>query len=82
MPNFAGAYFNRGLAKSTAKQSKEAMNDFNSCLKIDPNIAIAYLNRGLIKFNSNDKQGACIDWQIAAGKGSAEAQNYLNSVCK
>jgi len=82
VPNFAGAYFNRGLAKSTAKQFKEAMDDFNSCLKIDPNIAIAYLNRGLLKFNSNDKPGACIDWQIAAGKGSAEAQNYLNSVCK
>lgn len=43
-PNYAEAYYQRGLAKMNLKQSK-GVQDFNRALAIDPNIFQAYLSR-------------------------------------
>ncbi|WP_072622333.1 tetratricopeptide repeat protein [Spirulina major] len=45
-PNFAYAYYNRGLAYSNLKRYEEAITDYTSAIEIDPNDASAYYNRG------------------------------------
>ena len=45
-PNYANAYYNRGISKHNLKDYNGAISDYNKAIEIDPNYANAYYNRG------------------------------------
>ena len=45
-PEYAGAYYNRGIAKRQLKQYKEAIADYDKAIKLNPKDANVYYNRG------------------------------------
>ena len=45
-PDFADAYFNRGVAYGTKGDFDQAIQDFNEVIKLKPDYAKAYFNRG------------------------------------
>ena len=48
-PQHADAYNNRGNAKYSLKEYKEAIKDFNQAIELNPQHAKAYNNRGNAK---------------------------------
>ena len=81
-PKLADAHHNRGTANARAGRYAEAVADFDRALALNPEWALAYSNRAVAKFHLGDKAGACADWQIAASKGSPEAQRFLAEQCR
>ena len=49
------------ISKYNLKDYKEAINDFNKVIELDPHYADAYYNRGISKYYTNDLNGACED---------------------
>jgi tetratricopeptide (TPR) repeat protein len=53
-PNYAEAYYNRGVTRAQLKGGiedfNEALEDFNEALRINPNYAEAYYNRAAIRY--------------------------------
>jgi tetratricopeptide (TPR) repeat protein len=80
-PNFADAYFFRGVARGGTENDKEAIEDFNKCIQLNPNHDQALSYRGSAKFLSGNKKGACSDWKKAMELGNDDAENSYNSYC-
>ena len=59
-----------------------ALADFNSAIQINPGNSSTYFNRGLTRLNTQDKFGACSDFQKASQLGSEKAGQYLMNYCK
>jgi tetratricopeptide (TPR) repeat protein len=64
-PNYAIAYFNRGIAHSKLGNNQSAINDYTQAININRNDAEAYNNRGIVRFELGDKQDAIDDWTQA-----------------
>ena len=47
-PNYAYAFYNRGLAYANKKQYDRAIKDYTQAIAIDPNLAEAFNNRGYV----------------------------------
>jgi lipoprotein NlpI len=52
-PNNPERYFQRGLEFSKIGKIREAEEDYNMALQLNPNYIDARLNRGIIFYNSN-----------------------------
>jgi tetratricopeptide (TPR) repeat protein len=57
-PQFATAYFYRGIAYGRKGDLANAIKDFNQAVKIDPNYAKIYKNLGLDAFNQQNMTAA------------------------
>jgi tetratricopeptide (TPR) repeat protein len=57
-PDYAIAYFNRGLAYANLGNSDDAIADFTTALKLEPNDAIAYRNRAVSHEQKGDFNAA------------------------
>jgi len=64
-PNYADAYYNRGIARSDLGDNQGAIADYTQAIKINPNYAYAYHNRGIARSDLGDKQGAIADYNQA-----------------
>ena len=64
-PQHAGAYNNRGIAKSNLGDHQGAIEDSDKALEINPKYTGAYNNRGVAKSNLGDHQGAIEDFDKA-----------------
>ncbi|NEP82685.1 MAG: tetratricopeptide repeat protein [Okeania sp. SIO3C4] len=60
-PNFAEAYYGRGLAKFDLGNNKEAIADYTQALTINPNYIDAYLARGIAKLAVKDISATIAD---------------------
>jgi tetratricopeptide (TPR) repeat protein len=65
-PNYADAYYNRGLAKAKLGDKQGAIADYNEAIKINLNLAEAYEERGKLWLELQYKNQAIKDFQKAA----------------
>jgi tetratricopeptide (TPR) repeat protein len=65
-PNYADAYYNRGIAKVKLGDKKGAIADDNQAIQINPDLAEAYQERGNLLLDLNSKTEAIKDFQKAA----------------
>ncbi|MEI6286864.1 MAG: tetratricopeptide repeat protein [Bacillota bacterium] len=63
-PNYADAYFMRGLNLIATKNSTDAMIDFTSAIEKDPTFVDAYNNRGMLYIEANDPEKAIADFTM------------------
>jgi tetratricopeptide (TPR) repeat protein len=77
-PDFADAYYSRGLAKSALGDKQGAITDYNEAIRLNPNYDKAYNNRGNAKKNLGDKQGAIADYNEAIRLNPNYANAYIN----
>ena len=64
-PSGAGAYTNRGIAKTQLGCYEEAIADFDQAIRLNPKLAEAFFNRGLAKSNLDLKKEAQADLNVA-----------------
>jgi tetratricopeptide (TPR) repeat protein/S1-C subfamily serine protease len=69
-------YLVRGLSKSELKKYKNALEDLDQSVKLNPGLAEAYLIRGKIKSDSGDKKGAITDLDRAIKIKPDQAESY------
>jgi tetratricopeptide (TPR) repeat protein len=75
-------YNQRGMAEGMLNNLKNAFNDFNIAIRLDPLHELAYYNRGIVRFKLGDKEGACLDWSKAGELGLIEAYDNIKKKCK
>ena len=75
-------YFNRGNAYLKLKNNKNALDDYNRTIELEPYFHGAFNNRGFIKFNKQDKRGACDDWNKALELGNKKVGRYIVKYCQ
>ena len=61
----AEEYLNSGYDKVEQKDYREAIQDYNKAIELNPDYAKAYVNRGLAKANLQDYRGAIQDFTKA-----------------
>ncbi|AFW95420.1 TPR repeat-containing protein [Anabaena sp. 90] len=64
-PNYAKAYFNRGLARYHLGDKQSAIDDWTQAIRINPNYADTYYSRGLAHSELGDNQSAIDDYTQA-----------------
>lgn len=72
-------YLKRGTAHFNLGNNKDAIEDFNSALKISPNIGDAYYYRGKIKFEEQDYEGAINDYTQSLGVYNSKKCDIYNA---
>jgi tetratricopeptide (TPR) repeat protein len=72
------AYFNRGRAYSDRGDFKNAMEDFNNSLTMNPEQPLAYYNRGIIFDRLGDYKNAIEDFNRAAELDPEFGETYYN----
>jgi len=65
-PNYAEAYYNRGIAYQNLGEKQGAIGDYTEAIRINPSYADAYYNRALIRADLGDKKGGVEDLREAA----------------
>jgi len=76
----ASNYFARGLAFYYLENYRQAIQDMNKAIELNPNVAQYYYDRGDTKEKINDNDGACDDWKMAKIKGY-EVPDYKINKC-
>jgi len=71
------AYVNRGLANSHLGNHKQALEDSNKAIELDPKNSIAYANRGFTYQKLGNNKQSINDYKTAARLGHKKAQSYL-----
>ena len=56
-PNYADAYYGRGLAYGNLGELRRAIEDYDTAIRLDPNNADAYFNRGWTTTTSASSAG-------------------------
>ena len=64
-PDYALAYYNRGVAKRKLGQLNAAIADYDTAIQLKPDLAEAYYNRGQAKARLNRRSAAKQDLQTA-----------------
>jgi tetratricopeptide (TPR) repeat protein len=80
-PDLAIPYYNRALARTAIENYNEAIDDYSRAIENDPDMLNAYYNRGHIKYKTNDKKGACSDWETANELGLEKAYEAIIELC-
>jgi tetratricopeptide (TPR) repeat protein len=76
-PDFADAYYNRGIANSKKGNLNQAISDYTKAIQINPNDSDSYYNRGLVYHKKNDFNQAISDYTKAI-QISPDATAYYN----
>ena len=77
-PNFALAYFSRGLANYRLGNKPEALSDYNDALRVNPVDPWSYLNRGIVREDLDDIAGALSDYDRAIKIDPDYGKSYHN----
>lgn len=75
-------YYLRGYSYSATGKNKEAMNDFNTSIKLNPKMGSAYYERGKLLWSTGKKEEACMDWGMAGSlKDSSASAMFDEKFC-
>jgi tetratricopeptide (TPR) repeat protein len=77
-PNYADAYYNRGLAHYDLKEYERAIEDYNKAIELDPNYVNAYYNRGLAYYYLMQYERAIEDYNKTIELDPNYAHAYNN----
>ncbi|MBW1989221.1 MAG: tetratricopeptide repeat protein [Deltaproteobacteria bacterium] len=77
-PDNPNALFGLAMALMDQRKFSEAMEKVNDALEKDPDNPDFLYGRARIHLLSGNKDAAMVDFAVAAEKGSADAQRYLN----
>ena len=80
-PNFRDAIQNRAICRAMSNQ-KEALDDFNKLVELDPQNPENYYNRALYYINYKIAGNYCADLQIAKRMGFERASKVIAEKCK
>ena len=64
-PNFALAYFYRGIAKDAIHMTRKSIIDFTLAINLNPKFSQAYINRGISKNSLGQHLAAIVDYTRA-----------------
>ena len=64
-PDYAGAFNNRGAARSDKGDLEGALKDYNEAIRLKPDYAGAFNNRGAARYGKGDLEGALKDFNEA-----------------
>jgi len=81
-PNYATAYYNRGIAYKDKGQLDRAIEDWNKAIALDPNYARAYINRGIAYAIRGIMGKAISDFQKACDFGDENGCRNLQKALK
>ena len=70
-------YFNRGVAKAKSGDAKQAMEDYNRAISLNPIFAEAYYFRGVAKSSLGDQRNAIQDCSNAIKLNPKYAEAYF-----
>ena len=76
-PNYAEAYYLRGLARGSLKQREESIVDFDEAIRLNSDYAEAYYERGRAKGNLERYEEAIVDFDEAIRLNSDYTEVYL-----
>ena len=82
-PDFAEAYFYRGLVYAIKNLNEDALNDFNKAIELNPEYIEAYRKRGDLNESMGNHEGAKKDSAKALvyeGKSKYESGNYGEAI--
>jgi tetratricopeptide (TPR) repeat protein len=79
-PDFADAYSNRGIAKAM-QGNKNAIEDFNKSVELNPNDYKIRFNRAGYFFQTNQLDKACADLQESKRLGLNRDTRKLDAAC-
>jgi tetratricopeptide (TPR) repeat protein len=80
-PNYAAAYYYRGIAYGIMKVHDKAIADYTEAIRLGPNFAPAYSNRGLAFNNKKEYDQAIVDYTEAIRLDPNYAKAYFNRGC-
>jgi tetratricopeptide (TPR) repeat protein len=78
---YFSAYWKRGLCKVAINSPGVAIKDFDKAIEISPSGEL-YYERANAKMKLNDKNGACLDYQIACDLMHNRSCDLLRINCK
>ena len=78
-PDLAGAYYNRGTAKTLVCEYDAAIADFDESIRLNPEFVEAYYNRGTAKFALNQSEAAGPDFRIALKLAEQQGRNNIKA---
>ena len=81
-PDYVNAYNSIGTLYGKQGNHKEAYNNFEKALQINPNYLDAMRNLASAKLNMGDRAGACSLWEKAYKMGDNESKGFLEKFCK
>lgn len=74
-------FFKRGTVYLNAGKLKEAENDFNESLMLNPKHDNSLHNRGITLFKLGQTRNACVDWCMAAELGNLVSASHIKTNC-
>ena len=77
-PQYAGAYNNRGNAKSAFGRHEEAIADYDEAIRLSPQHAPSYNNRGIAKSALGRHEESIADYNEAIRLNPQDANAYCN----
>ena len=80
--NNAMAHYLLGRANHKQGLLRDALNNYNTAINLDPNLGEAYLHRGALKLYMKQKNLACQDLQKAANMNVEGAADAVKKNCK
>src|SRR5439155_1611444 len=77
-PDYAAAYYNRGLTYKNPKEYRQAIADYDQAIELDPKYAAAYGNRGHAYRNLKEYGRAIADYDQVIELDPKDATAYGN----
>ena len=75
-PNYAEAYYLRGLTRRSLKQQKESIVDLDDAIRLNSSHAEAYYERGAAEYNLQQHEEAIVDFTEVVRLESKHAKAY------
>jgi lipoprotein NlpI len=77
-PDYAGAFYNRGVARGATGDNEGAIQDYNEVIRLEPDDAAAFYNRGNSRRATGDNEGAIQDYNEAIRLKPDDADAFIN----